>query len=72
VVDAIGFVSSEFGSEVPVFQVSALMLDDGTKIRLEGEHDIAYIPTHDKFKDINLDEETLVRLREESEGDDGR
>lgn len=66
VVDLIGYPSSEFGKDVPVFKVTEVIFEDGTSDRLEGEHDIPYIPTGGS-KPI-LTEEMLNALLLEEEG----
>lgn len=61
VVDVIGYPSDPFGG-VPLFKVSQIVFEDGTTISIEGEHDVPYIPSDDKVK--NLDEETLQKFIE--------
>jgi hypothetical protein len=43
IADAWGYVTSEFGRDNLVFQVSRIVLSDGTIIFLEAEHDMAYL-----------------------------
>jgi hypothetical protein len=59
VVDVIGYPSDPFGAG-PIFKVSQIVFEDGTTVYVEGEHDVAYIPSDEKLK--NMDEETLERL----------
>jgi hypothetical protein len=47
VIDMEGYISLEFGLNAPVFNVSAVVFEDGTTIRLQGEHDIAYLCADD-------------------------
>lgn len=42
VVDVIGSPTQWF-SDDPCFSISVLVLDDGTQLSVEGEHDIAYL-----------------------------
>lgn len=62
IVDVIGYPTNPFGA-MPIFNVSHIIFDDGTRISLEGGHDTSYIPANDEFD--NMDEDTLERLIEE-------
>lgn len=42
--DVNGYISEEFGD--PVFKITDIVLEDGTKLNCEGEHDIAYIAAY--------------------------
>jgi len=53
------YPSDPFGAG-PIFKVSQIVFEDGTTVYVEGEHDVAYIPSDEKLK--NMDEETLERL----------
>lgn len=64
VVDVVGFPSDPFG-DTPLFRVYQIVFDDGTKIHVEGEHDVAYIPANDKLK--NMDDDTLQEFIEKDE-----
>ena len=44
--DIFGYVSREFDD--PVFNITKIVMGDGSKISVEGEHDIAYIPSNDR------------------------
>lgn len=61
VVDIVGFPSDPFG-ETPLFDISRIIFDDGTEVSVEGEHDVAYLPSDDNLK--NMDEETLEKFIE--------
>jgi hypothetical protein len=62
IADIIGYPSDPFGG-VPVFKVFQIVFEDGTGIFIEGEHDVAYLPSDEKLK--NMDEETLQSFIEE-------
>lgn len=47
VVDLVGYISQEYGFDAPVFNVSAVVFEDGTRQHLQGEHDIVYFPADD-------------------------
>lgn len=47
IIDLEGYISQEFGLGAPVFNVSAVVFEDGTTIHLQGEHDIAYLCADD-------------------------
>jgi hypothetical protein len=55
VVDILGYVSQEYGFDSPVFCVSAVVFEDGTQERLQGEHDMVYFPADDVPGLTNLD-----------------
>lgn len=58
--DVIGFVRNEY--DEPSFQISAIIFEDNTKQRIEGEHDFPYL--------IDLDDETfkiIERINEEEQ-----
>jgi hypothetical protein len=44
IVDVVGYISGEFGTDTLVFKVNRVVFEDGASVWLEGEHDIAYIP----------------------------
>lgn len=48
--DVYGYVSGNFG--FPVFECTKIVFEDGTWEDLEGEHDIAYIPSPAKHKEL--------------------
>ena len=58
--DIQGYVSTEFGNDEPVFNITRIVLGNGEKISVDGEHDIAYINASDEH--LNLDDETLIEL----------
>jgi hypothetical protein len=64
--DVEGFISMEFGE--PVFEISRIVLGNGEKISVGGEHDIAYI--EDSDKKYNLDDETLEDLNRQQDEED--
>lgn len=66
IVDIQGYVSKEFGD--PMFHVSRIILDNGEKLWVNGEHDIAYI--EDSPEDLNLDEDTLEDLYRQENPDE--
>lgn len=59
VVDILGYPSDPFGG-TPVFVISQLLFEDGTRLHVEGEHDTAYLPSDEKVE--NMNEETLQRF----------
>lgn len=59
IVDIVGYATDPFGG-TPLFKINKIVFDDGTYVRLEGEHDVPYIPANDKLN--NMDEETLQSL----------
>lgn len=76
--DIQGSVTIEFGE--PYFQIYAVILEDGTEIGVEGEHDIAYLTAYGDGHELHvrLDEDTLMGIynsdpdhANEYEGDDG-
>lgn len=58
---------ADAGTGVIVFKISAIELEDGGIINVEGEHDLPYIPASDRFHQPNMDDETLERLYDEQE-----
>ena len=64
--DIVGYVSMEFGD--PVFNVSQIILGNGDKLNMEGEHDIAFIGDNDEK--YNLDDDTLENLYRQENGDE--
>lgn len=61
-----GYPSRTF--DVPTFRLTSITLEGGTKLFVEGEHDHAYLCENDKVK--GLDEETLLALCREMNGED--
>lgn len=57
--DIQGYISKEFGE--PVFQVSRVILEDGTSIAFNGEHDIAYLEDYNHV----ISQEQLQALYDE-------
>lgn len=41
--DIHGYVTSEFGEDTLVFDITSIVLEDDTKMSVAGEHDIAYL-----------------------------
>jgi hypothetical protein len=64
ILDIHGMITYPFNKGENLFQLTEIVFEDGSKIFLEGEHDCPYIPPTDKQP--NLDEDTLNRLKEES------
>jgi hypothetical protein len=62
IADVIGYPSDPFGG-VPVFNLVKIVFDDGTGLLFGGEHDVAYLPSDEKIR--NMDEETLQSFIEE-------
>lgn len=62
--DVVGYTSTEFGDDIPVFSITKIIFEDGSIARLCGEHDIAYLPsnegqhflTEDFLNDIKADD----------------
>ena len=50
IVDVVGYVSDEFGD--PTFKITGILLEDGTILAVEGEHDFPYIA-----EDLDLHED---------------
>jgi hypothetical protein len=59
--DIEGYLANDFGSVN--FKLTHVVMDDGSKIDIEGEHDFPYLVSDE----MNLGEETLTRLDEEGE-----
>ena len=52
------------------FKLTHIIFDDGSQVGIEGEHDFPYVVTFSKWKQTNLDEETLERLYDEQNAHD--
>lgn len=66
--DVIGYFSSLDG---PLsFKVTHIVFEDDSEVGVEGEHDFPYIVTFAKWKQANLDEETMERLLNEQDATD--
>jgi hypothetical protein len=68
IVDIKGYFTSEFGDST--FKATALVLEDGTEMGFEGEHDLPYIVEYLKYPQDNFDGETLLRLLDEQNNHD--
>jgi len=55
IVDVIGYVSTDFGEDAPVFKTTRVVFEDGQLVRFQGEHDIAYIPANDGADWLSVD-----------------
>lgn len=60
IADVHGYVTDEFGQ--PNFKVTNIVFDDGTKVRVEGEHDFPYLSMDRRNTPPGLDEATLAAL----------
>jgi len=58
-----GHISREFGKDAMTFQLHAIVLEDGVKLFVEGEHDHAYLPSQRNVP--GLENETLHALYKE-------
>lgn len=56
VVDLVGYPSDPFGG-TPIFCITEVIFEDGTNAFLEGEHDVVYLPSEEKMR--NMSEKTL-------------
>jgi hypothetical protein len=63
-----GSISREFGKDTMTFQLHAIVLEDGVKLFVEGEHDHPYIASHRNVP--GLENETLLALYTEGVADD--
>jgi hypothetical protein len=65
VVDVLGYISNEFGQ--PTFKLTNVVLSNGCRIGVEGEHDFPYLTPHyrDELVPAGLQEETLQALYDE-------
>lgn len=70
VVDLEGYIDQKFGDDSPVFHACNVVLEDGTRIHLEGEHDIAYIPYHVKVKGMTEKEFNALIDPDDLDADD--
>ena len=66
--EVLGYLSQEFGDTI--FKITALELEDGSLIGVEGEHDFPYLSTYARYPIPNMDEETLDRLYDEDNPDE--
>lgn len=60
--DIVGYVTDPFGG-TPLFNISCIVFEDGTKVHIKGAPHVAYIPANDKLK--NMDKDTLQSFIEE-------
>jgi hypothetical protein len=65
VVDVLGSIGDPWGCGSVAFYASYLVLADGTRIGLQGEHDTVMIEERSHDPIHGLDEETLERLHRE-------
>lgn len=63
--DITGYLENEFGE--PSFKVCQIVMEDGTLIGVEGEHDFPYLVEYGRMTQPNMDSDTLDRLYEESQ-----
>lgn len=54
-----GYISKEYDD--PVFMMTNIILEDGTKISCEGEHDMPYLSPY-KAEKIHMDEDSLNHI----------
>lgn len=65
-----GYIGDPFGSG-PLFEISSIVLEDGTELQIGGEHEVAFIYSpYREPERLNMDEETLERLYREANADD--
>lgn len=65
-----GYIADPFSSG-PLFEVSGIVLEDGTELLVSGEHEVAFIYAPGREPErLNMDEETLERLYRESREDE--
>lgn len=64
VVDLLGSVSKEFGD--PMFDVAAVLFEDGTRLYFGAEHDTAWLECSDEV----IDDDQLDALYIEENGED--
>jgi len=63
--DVAGYISAAFGRHTLVFKISYILFEDGSKLYVEGEHDIPYIGSQWEREGMafpNLADEALTRL----------
>lgn len=60
--DVVGYLTGEFGLDAPVFEITNIVLEDGTKIRVEGEHDCPYLTPYNTESIPNLSDEYLKEI----------
>lgn len=66
--DIVGMITKPFSND-PLFELLDLVLDDGTKISIAGEHDCPYLEGDFCYSD-KLTDEVLDSLYKESNGED--
>jgi hypothetical protein len=66
--DVHGYISLKFGE--PVFGLTYIELEDGSKLGCEGEHDFPYLVQFAKWEQPNFDEDTLRRIYDEEDEED--
>ena len=49
----------------PVFSITGLVFEDGTRVILEGEHDFVYVSAEDPHFGLGLDTAEIARLYQE-------
>lgn len=54
VVDVVGYPSNEFGDDTLVFKIDGLILEGGSVIGVEGEHDFPYLPCDEDALETKL------------------
>ena len=51
IADVDGYWTVEFGDDNPVFKLCWLLLSDGTRLSIEGEHNLPYLLDFEKDKE---------------------
>lgn len=67
--DVQGYITRESGDYT--FKVTCIVLEDGSEIGVEGEHDFPYLTPYPKYPIANMDDETLRGLYRQSRIEDG-
>jgi len=65
VVGVMGYPSAEFGTDVMTFQIHSIVLENGTHLFVEGEHDYPYISSDNRVPGLSLDELLVAYNAEE-------
>lgn len=66
--DVVGYLASEYSE--PAFKVCAIVMEDGTEIGVEGEHDFPYLTPYRTQPQPNMDDDTIERLYKEGNPDE--
>lgn len=54
VVSVAGYVSCPFDADTLVFKLTRIFFDDGSSVRVEGEHDTPYLPADEVLTEKKL------------------